>query len=162
MNKIIIVDDQPPGRATIAYWIAREIEELTEGEYSGELLEGVVIADALPAIKKQVRVIRSQGDTVAGLLVDFVDETSGVTKAGELLLQKLKSDPELSPVPVVIYTSRQTPDFSIADLKKKGAKGAIRRQLVGSHGGQLGKQVLDAFEITYKGGTNSTGPKDNE
>jgi hypothetical protein len=159
MKKIIIVDDQAPSMASIAHWLAGDIEELTQGEYGAELLEGVIIADALPLLKKYVKKMQQLDGTVVGILIDFVDETSNEPNAGALLLKKVKADPELKAIPIVVYTSKQTRDFSPTKLKEKGAKAAIRRVSVGSGSGDLGRQTLDAFEIPYTGSrTGSTGP----
>ena len=159
MKKIIIIDDQPRGGGSVPYWIGHEIEVLTEGEYSAELLEGAIIAEALPLLKRLVQQLRRKRHSVAGLLIDFVDETRGDIQAGAVLLEEVKSDPKLKGVPVVIYTSRQTPGFVPAELKKKGAKDAFRRRVTGGKAGDLGTQTLDAFEIPYRDSrTGSPGP----
>ncbi len=151
LRKIIIVDDREFSRATVPYWIGVEIEELTNGKYAAELLVGVTITETLPSIKSCVQKIRNEGDVVKGLLVDFVDETSKVVNAGAVLLRKVKADPVLKRIPIVIYTSKYVPEFSPAALVKSGAKAAFRRRRKGIKRGQmeLGKQVLDAFGIPY-------------
>lgn len=159
MKKIIVVDDKLPSKTTLAYWLKQEIEELTNGEYGVELLEGVIIAESLPRIREVAQQIRSQKDTLAGILIDLADR--GVPLAGASLLDKVKSDPELERVDVVIYSSKYMP-FSTADLRRRGAKAVVRRKVTGGRAGDLGKQILDAFEIPYSGGTNSTGPKHDE
>jgi len=150
-NKIIIVDDKQPSRATFAHLISQTIEELTNGEYSAELMEGAIIADAFQDVKHLVQQMRNRGDAVKGILIDFVDETHKVLNAGAVLLRKVKADPVLRRIPVVMYTSRYVPEFSHAALVKSGAKAAFRRRRTGTQRGQmeLGKQVLDAFGFRY-------------
>jgi PleD family two-component response regulator len=77
-----------------------------------------------------------------------VDETHKIPYGGALLLDQVKDHPETKEIPVVIYTGKYT-QFSLADLKKRGAKEVIRRKSTGSKVGDLGKQILDAFGIQY-------------
>jgi len=151
LKKIIVVDDKEDSKATYPHWVTTEIEELTLGKYTTELLVGGIITDALPDIRKIVQKIRKEGDTVKGILIDFVDETHKVLNAGAVLLRKVKADPILRRIPVVIYTGRDVPIFSPAALVKSGAKTAFRRRHSGTQRGQMeqGKQVLDAFDIPY-------------
>ena len=145
---IILIDDKQPSQATVAYWIGQEIEELTNGEYCVALLEGVIIANALPLVKKLAEEIHQKGDSLVGLLIDLVDETRGVKDAGAILLDTVKSDPELKKIPVVLYSKRQL-IVSVADLRGRGAKAFVRRAIIGGKAGDLGKQILDAFDIQY-------------
>ena len=146
----------PPSEATVAYWLGYEIDDLTNGEYSAELLEGVIIANALPLIRQLADKVRIRKDTVVGILIDLADK--GVPLAGATLLDAIKKDPELQNIPVVVYTSRFM-DFKKADLLEGGAVAVVKRKATGGKAGDVGKQVLDAFKISYDDGTNSTGPK---
>lgn len=151
LRKIIVVDDTKHSDATYPKWVAKELEDLTGGKCTAELLVGVIITEALPDIKKLVEKMRANDCIVKGLLIDFVDETHKVLNAGAVLLRKLKADPKLKRLPVVIYTSRSVKDFAPATLVKNGAKTAYRRNLAGMQRGQMrqAKQVLDAFGIPY-------------
>lgn len=151
MKKIIIVDDMKPSNVTYMHYLAEEIQALAGGRCAAELLVGVIITETLPDIKKLVKKIRKEGDSVKGLLIDFVDETHKVLNAGAVLLRKVKADPVLKRIPVVIYTGRDVEAFSPAALVKNGAKAAFRRRRSGAQRGQMeqGKQVLDAFGIQY-------------
>ena len=157
MSVIIIVDDKTASSATLARGLKLTIEEITNGECSVELMEGAIITEALPILKKAVDRKHAEGFTVAGFLFDLVDETRNIPDAGALLLDEVKSDPDLKSIPVVIYTSKNR-GFSMAELMKRGAKTAISRQTVDKTADDLGKQTLDAFEIPYRGSrTGSTG-----
>ena len=151
LRKIIIVDDMKPSNATYPHWVAEEIHALTGGRCTAELLVGVIITESLTDIKNLVKKIRNDGDTVKGLLIDFVDETHDILNAGAVLLRKIKADPVLKRIPVVIYTGRDVEAFSPPALVKSGAKAAFKRKLTGAQRGQnrQGKQVLDLFEISY-------------
>jgi hypothetical protein len=151
LRKIIIVDDKEFDNATYPRWVKKEIEDLTVGKCTADLLVGVIITESLPDIKSRLQKIRDEGDTVKGLLIDFVDETHKVLDAGAFLLRQVKDDPTLKRIPVVIYTSRYVEKFSPAELVKNGAKAAFRRRHQGTRRGQMqqGKQVLDAFGIPY-------------
>ncbi|UCG58792.1 MAG: SAP domain-containing protein [Phycisphaerales bacterium] len=160
-KRIIIITDEERDKPTLARCICQEIYEASMGECGGELLQGVIIQDALPLVKGLVKEIHGRGDTVVGLLIDLVDETHGVPDAGSVLLHKVKSDTDLKSIPVVIYVSRPVV-FSATELMRMGAK-ATALMHSGAQRGQLGKQVLDAFEIPHgRSDTNNPRPKKEE
>ncbi|KPL22795.1 MAG: hypothetical protein AMJ75_07425 [Phycisphaerae bacterium SM1_79] len=148
MKKIVIVDDKSPAKTTVAHGLRSAIEDITDGEYSAELLEGVIISDALADLVKVVQEMTKKDDIVVGLLFDLVDETRGVLDAGAILLDKVKADPQFKVIPVVLYTTRHM-EVSVADLRKRGAKTLVRRRISGGQGRRFAEDILDAFEVPY-------------
>ncbi|MCX7049666.1 MAG: hypothetical protein NTX50_29790 [Candidatus Sumerlaeota bacterium] len=145
MKYLVVVDDQRESKASVAHWLAQNIADLTGGQYQGKTIEGVRIPLAFPRIADVRTEIIGQGDSLDGLVIDLAEK--GDTKAGFRLAELVRTDSDLSRLPIVIYTGKYMEiDYAWAQRLKVIV---IRRRATGGRGGELGAQILDAFGIQH-------------
>ena len=161
---IIFVDDCP--RKSPSYLtgnICNAIRDITANKGSTvKTIEvncaNITIANALPLVKKEMRgQVDPLKDTIIGISVDLIDENDKPNRvdpderpihSGEVFLERMKQDPDIKKIPIVIYTSRHL-DIPEEMLVAKGAIALIRRNVV--HGTDtvfesLAKRILRAFD----------------
>lgn len=138
---IIFVDDLFP---TDLNYVTKNIcDEITKfadniGEIrtiiiNGEDIERERIAKALPVIKNAIdQEIDQQKETIIGICLDLVDRRMVGRQQeifdGEILLEKIKQDPDLQVYDVVVYTGTHV-EVDQQRLKSKGAKGLVRKPI---------------------------------
>ena len=146
---IIIVDDKKQNTATLAYRIGEQIVKETQGHDTiiTELIDGVIISDAIDTIAEAITRITSDGENnILGIVVDLFE--TGDPSSGAKLLEKLKNDPRTYTLPTVIFTSKLI-EISYEHLISLGAKEVIQRDLVCGEAPhiQIAKRILLAFGI---------------
>lgn len=139
---IIFVDDLFPSDSNyvtknlsdeiikIADNIGRDIRTII---INGEAITRERIANALPVVKRTTdQEVDEQEDTIIGICLDLVDRRMVGRQPeifdGEILLERIKQDPDLGAYDVIVYTGTHV-EVDQQQLKDKGAKGLVRKPM---------------------------------
>ena len=146
----VLVDDEQAKRSYIPEILRDTVERDSGGRYRVVVIQNVNLK-GIDAQEKVRSAVAAAGEDMIGVLIDLVQQYPKDQRAGGVLLDNIKSDPQLRDLDVVIWTGTDIvlSADDVANLECRGAKKVLRRRLTGAVPAhvQLAEQVFDAFGI---------------
>ncbi|MCB1279659.1 hypothetical protein [Prosthecobacter sp.] len=141
---IIIIDDMDDSPASFPNLLKVVIERNTHGNVGVATICGVLIAKSLDFVDRQRQEIEGDGGVVAGFLIDLFDRKA--QSAGVELAKAIQAEPDLSDIPIVIYTDKHA-EINETNLSQQANIRKVLRRDLARPMAEFYRIVLDAFGL---------------